>query len=380
MSISASTCHYLRALGVSGIPSSVTQISIFAWAKSTADNSAYCSIIHLDSNDGAGRVPGIQLTTGGSDGVALRVAEGGTEVIHGSDTDPGIYWWQGANRNNWFPMSAWLDTTASTLDAASAWGTTQNTADKDVTNPLVSTLDDFYVLRRDNVIWSGGTDDTQANIRIAHLAIWFGYKLTDTDRTNLLAGTNPQDIGTGATKRFYWPLVTQAGDGLVDDINGVTLTAVGGSATETWYDADNPTVNAPSGGSVDGSATGATLTGTSSLTAGIATGTTAGTANGATLTGTSSLTAGSVTGNATGSFTTAAMENNTGSGLLSNTAVEWTLYYGTIGSAPSDMAHGSGTTNASGVLSGSGAPLGAADLWVRTPDGVGIYYQRLTVA
>lgn len=380
MSISASTCHYLRALGVSGIPSSVTQISIFAWAKSTADNSAYRAIAYLDSADGATPVTGVQLTTGGSDGIALRVAEGGTEVVSASDTDAAVYWWQGANRNTWHAMSGWIDTAASTADAAAAWDTTQATAAKNITNPLASLLDDIYVLRRDGAIWSGATDDTQPNLRIAHLAIWFGYKLTSTDRTNLVAGTNPQDIGTGATKRFYWPLVTQAGDGLVDDINGVTLTAVGGSATETWYDADNPTVNAPSGGSVDGSATGATLTGTSSLTAGIATGTTAGTANGATLTGTSSLTAGSVTGNATGSFTTAAMENNTGSGLLSNTAVEWTLYYGTIGSAPSDMAHGSGTTNASGVLSGSGAPLGAADLWVRTPDGVGIYYQRLTVA
>ena len=248
MSISASTCHYLRALGVSGIPSSVTQISIFAWAKSTADNSAYRAIAHLDSADASTPATGVQLTTSGGDGIALRVAEGGTEAINVSDTDPSVYWWQGGNRNTWHAMSGWIDTTASAADAAAAWDTTQATAAKNITNPLASLLDDIYVLRGDGALWFGAADNTQPNLRIAHLAIWFGYKLTSTDRTNLVAGTSPQDIGTGATKRFYWPLVTQAGDGLVDDINGVTLTAVGGSATETWHDTDNPTVDAPSGG------------------------------------------------------------------------------------------------------------------------------------
>ena len=138
-------------------------------------------------------------------------------------------------------------------------------------------------------------------------------------------------------------------------------------------------------GAAPGAAPGATLTGTSSLTASAATGGASainGSAPGATLSGTSSLTAGTATGGggATGSFATAALENNTGAGLLVSTAVEWTLYYGTIGSAPTAMAHGSGTTNGSGVLSGSGVPLGAADLWVRTPDGTGIYYRRVTVA
>lgn len=115
---------------------------------------------------------------------------------------------------------------------------------------------------------------------------------------------------------------------------------------------------------------------------GATTGATNGTATGATLTGTSSLTAGAATGGsgATGSFTTDAMENNTGAGLLANTAVAWTWYQGSIGAAPTSTAHGTGTTNASGVLTASGLPTGAGFLLVRTTDSSGVYYQPGTVA
>lgn len=114
---------------------------------------------------------------------------------------------------------------------------------------------------------------------------------------------------------------------------------------------------------------------------GATTGATNGTATGATLTGTSSLTAGAATGGsgATGSFTTDAMENNTGAGLLANTAVAWTWYQGSIGAAPTSTAHGTGTTNASGVLTVSGLPTGAGFLLVRTTDSSGVYYQPGTV-
>lgn len=130
-------------------------------------------------------------------------------------------------------------------------------------------------------------------------------------------------------------------------------------------------------------APGATLTGTSSLSAGSATSGSVvnGTASGATLTGTSSLTAGAATGGsgATGSFTTDAMENNTGAGLLANTAVAWTWYQGSIGAAPTSTTHGTGTTNASGVLTASGLPTGAGFLLVSTTDSSGVYYQPGTV-
>lgn len=137
------------------------------------------------------------------------------------------------------------------------------------------------------------------------------------------------------------------------------------------------------GGGTNAAAPGATLTGTSSLSAGSAMGGSVvnGTASGATLTGTSSLTAGAATGGsgATGSFTTDAMENNTGAGLLANTAVAWTWYHGSIGAAPTSTSHGTGTTNASGVLTVSGLPAGAGFLLVSTTDSSGVYYQPGTV-
>lgn len=137
------------------------------------------------------------------------------------------------------------------------------------------------------------------------------------------------------------------------------------------------------GGGTNAAAPGATLTGTSSLSAGSAMGGSVvnGTASGATLTGTSSLTAGAATGGsgATGSFTTDAMENNTGAGLLANTAVAWTWYQGSIGAAPTSTTHGTGTTNASGVLTVSGLPTGAGFLLVSTTDSSGVYYQPGTV-
>ena len=171
-------------------------------------------------------------------------------------------------------------------------------------------------------------------------------------------------------------------------------------------------------GSVDGTASGGTLTGTGSLTGGAATGDatasggtitgagsiTGGTASaggdaaaaGATLTGTGSLTGGAATGdaNASGgtiagtgaitggtatgavSFTTSAMENNAGS-LLASTAVVWEWRQGgTIGAAPVSVTYGSGTTNATGILTVSGIPAGAGELLVATPDVVSVFYQR----
>ncbi len=79
-----------------------------------------------------------------------------------------------------------------------------------------------------------------------------------------------------------------------------------------------------------------------------------------------------------GSFTTLPMENNTGSGLLANIAVSWTWIQGQIGSAPTSLTHGSGTTNASGVITASGLPSGAGVLLVESADG-GIYVEKGTV-
>lgn len=143
------------------------------------------------------------------------------------------------------------------------------------------------------------------------------------------------------------------------------------------------TVLVPSaGGPVNGSATSGTGTSTGSGTGGDATagGGTAGTATSGTGTSTGSGTGGAAAGGAGGSFVSDAMENNTGAGLLASTAVVWTWYQGAIGAAPTSTTHGTGTTNAGGVLTiASGLPAGAGFLLVRTADASGVYYQPGTV-
>lgn len=146
----------------------------------------------------------------------------------------------------------------------------------------------------------------------------------------------------------------------------------------------NNTFGLIAAGAADATAPGATLTGTSSISAGSATGGSGGTdatAPGATLTGTSSISAGSASGNGgAGTFTSDAMENNTGAGLLASTSVTWTWWQGSIGATPTSLTHGSGTTSAGGVLSLTGLPTGAGFLIARTADSAGVYYQPGTVA
>jgi len=138
-----------------------------------------------------------------------------------------------------------------------------------------------------------------------------------------------------------------------------------------------------SAGTVSGSATSGSGTSTGSGTGGDATagGGTSGTATSGTGTSTGSGTGGTAAGGAGGSFVTDAMENNTGAGLLASTAVVWTWYQGAIGAAPTSTVHGTGTTNASGILTiASGLPAGAGFLLVRTTDASGVYYQPGTVS
>ena len=81
-----------------------------------------------------------------------------------------------------------------------------------------------------------------------------------------------------------------------------------------------------------------------------------------------------------GAFTSDAMENNTGAGLLASVSVNWTWYQGAIGTAPTSTTHGTGTTSAGGILSLTGLPVGAGFMLARTADSVGVYYQSGTVA
>ena len=136
-------------------------------------------------------------------------------------------------------------------------------------------------------------------------------------------------------------------------------------------------------GAVNGSATSGTGTSTGTGTGGDATagGGTGGTATSGAGTSTGSGTGGAAAGGAGGSFVSDAMENNTGAGLLSSTAVVWTWYQGAIGAAPTSPTHGTGTTSAAGVLTiASGLPSGAGFLLVRTADASGVYYQPGTVS
>lgn len=106
-----------------------------------------------------------------------------------------------------------------------------------------------------------------------------------------------------------------------------------------------------------------------------------GNASGGTATSTGSGSGGTATGGAagTGTFTSDAMENNTGAGLLATVSVVWTWYQGTIGAAPTTTTHGTTTTNVGGVISLTGLPLGAGFLLARTTDSTGVYYQPGTV-
>lgn len=133
--------------------------------------------------------------------------------------------------------------------------------------------------------------------------------------------------------------------------------------------------------STDATAPGATLTGTASLEPGSASGgaTVSATAPGATLTGTATLTPGAASGTTSVNFTSDVIGNNTTS-ILADAAVAWTWWQGSIGAEPTSLTHGTGTTDASGVLTVTGLPVGAGFLIVRTTDSTGVYYQPGTVS
>lgn len=97
-------------------------------------------------------------------------------------------------------------------------------------------------------------------------------------------------------------------------------------------------------------------------------------------TSTGSGSGGTASGLGSGTFTSDAMENNTGAGLLASVTVNWTWYQGAIGAAPTSTTHGSTATSAGGILSLSGLPTGVGFLLVRTADSTGVYYQPGTVA
>jgi len=252
MSISAASCHYYQALNVSGAPVNPSVISIFAWIKADANGWYVIAPFVMDSGDdwsserrrvglrstGAHEVQGWAQTSWSTDGIANNSA---------------IYFYEGTSQGKWTGAGMWMDLPASSADCGALVGRAVATAVAATTSPAAydfgsmnATLNDFYALRHNNEFYNIASDAT-STLRMAHLAVWVGYKLTTSDMQSLVDGTNPQDIGTGYLE-YYWPLTTST-VGLTDEIASVTLTPTGGSATSTFYDSDNPTVNAPTGGS-----------------------------------------------------------------------------------------------------------------------------------
>lgn len=241
MSISATTMHMLRALGVASPVANPTVISVFTWDKSTADNSAHRTAIWLDSNDAAAPDTGFQFGTDGSDGYGVRIARGGTVEIFEETAN---YWWQGGNRNTWKGVAGGLNGPATAGDAFTFWETTERTKAQDITGGNINaTLADIYVLRNRlaKTGWGGASDSTQPNLRKAGVAVWVGYKLTGSDMTALIAGAGANTIGTPGTLKYCWSFGESGGDNLVDKVSGVTLTPIGDAATVTWHNTDNPT-------------------------------------------------------------------------------------------------------------------------------------------
>jgi len=155
-----------------------------------------------------------------------------------------------------------------------------------------------------------------------------------------------------------------------------------GTSATTGMAIDNLSLDTLAGGSPDASAEGGTGTVTITATGGEATGGSSGTdivADGGTGTIVITGSGGDASTTSTGSFVTDVMENNTGAGALASTAIVWTWYQGSIGSAPTSTTHGTGTTNSLGVITASGLPAGAGFLLVRTNDSSGVYYQPGTV-
>ena len=80
--------------------------------------------------------------------------------------------------------------------------------------------------------------------RMAHVAIW-GSDIGAADIADLAAGRNPLDTAYFVAPSAYWTL-DNASTGL-DDVSGAAFGSL--TATGATFDADNPTVDAPPGGS-----------------------------------------------------------------------------------------------------------------------------------
>jgi len=95
--------------------------------------------------------------------------------------------------------------------------------------------------------------------KIAHLALFHNYYLTDGDVTAALAGDSPMTLGS--TPTHYWPARTSA-DTLASwaGTSALTLAQTGTGTDVAWDGGDNPTVDDPPSG-VEEALNGSALTG-----------------------------------------------------------------------------------------------------------------------
>lgn len=253
MSISATSCHYYRALDVAGETASPTVASVFLWMKPNSAGEVGRVLFAADSGDdwaSERRRIGISQN-GGNEQCAWVQTSLGTSVVQANTS---MALWESQHLDRWMGSAMWIDLPASGADCASIVGRAVATAvaanagsaSVDLGNLTGVTLNDFYVHRKMDPMNASGSD-VENTTPIAHIAYWVGHKLTVAEVQSMIDGTNPQDIAPTYLKH-YWPLRNST-DGLVDVIGGVTLVPVGGSATTTYHASDNPTVNDPTGSS-----------------------------------------------------------------------------------------------------------------------------------
>lgn len=226
--------------------------------------------------------------------------------------------------------------------------------------------------------------------------VGFGILGADIPTTGSDGGSVVLNDSIDPTKEYHWRVTSSPSAGtltIYPDMSSLFSGAPDGTYSWTYrlfengVDQGTATVSETVGtASVAGSAEGGLGLSVGSGIGGAATGGAAGgggnaSAPGGTGTSTGSGTGGSASGlGGVGTFTSDAMENNTGAGLLASVTVNWTWYKGAIGTAPTSTTHGTGTTSAGGILSLTGLPVGAGFLLARTADATGVYYQPGTVA
>lgn len=248
MSLLSTNCHYYEAT-ISGWGSGLTKMWAFAWFK-TSDASTLRGFVQLtnDSIDGFQGV--LSSYMDGSNELVAAVRDAG--VLVASNTSNDLFFWQAANLGKWTVACAVFDTTASTADIKMIYGRAEATAIPAATNAnsdlsaSSQALTRIYVDRQAQRVNSNtGTDAADSGLKLAYIAIGKGAVPTQANIQSCIDGQHPADL-PGVWE--YWDL-TDSGSGLTGALQSITLVPTGGSATATWDGADNPTVDAPGGGS-----------------------------------------------------------------------------------------------------------------------------------